>query len=251
MIPKEIINLFKTIENAKPNMTGTNVQAYETIINTLIENPNLVKSIPYEKLIAMSSAIDNVYNTGIAKAGSLAQTTPAGKNVLNNLIKLLENKSQVGKKIAKINSGLLLKIAQAGQDTSLISADSIFSNMIKVGDSRSLNKLFKLLDPADAIKLKAGASNKTLANIIEASKDVSGTVNVTKLLNNWKKLPSEIKTTLFPTQNLTAINNAMFRLNKFSGTLDQKALNEMAEALGKQDGGSEMIGTLTNHVAAK
>ena len=79
MIPKEIINLFKTIENAKPNMTGTNVQAYETIINTLVENPNLVKSIPYEKLIAMSSAIDNVYNTGIAKAGSLAQTTPAGK----------------------------------------------------------------------------------------------------------------------------------------------------------------------------
>ena len=97
----------------------------------------------------MSSAIDNVYNTGIAKAGSLAQDTPAGKNVLNNLIKLLENKSQVGKKIAKINSGLLLKIAQAGQDTSLVSADSIFSNMIKVGDSRSLNKLFKILDPAE------------------------------------------------------------------------------------------------------
>tara|TARA_Y100000034_G_scaffold131008_1_gene190799 strand:- start:539 stop:3994 length:3456 start_codon:yes stop_codon:yes gene_type:complete len=251
MIPKEIMNFFKTLENAKPNMTGTNVQAYETIINTLVENPNLVKTIPYEKLIAMSSAIDNVYNTGIAKAGNLAQDTPAGKNVLNNLIKALENRSKVGKKIAKINSGTLLKLAQSGQDTALISADSVFANMIKTGDSRSLNKLFKLLDPADAIKLKAGASNKTLANIMEASKDVNGTVNVTKLLNNWKKLPTEMKTTLFPTQNLTAINNAMFRLNKFSGTLDRKALDELAEALRKQDGGSEMIGTLTKHVAAK
>ena len=50
-----------------------------------------------------------------------------------------------------------------------------------------------------------------------------------------------MKTTLFPTQNLTAINNAMFRLNKFSGTLDQKALNELADALRKQDGGVDMI----------
>ena len=251
MIPKEIINFFKTIENAKPNMTGTNVQAYETIINTLVENPNLVKTIPYEKLIAMSSAMDNVYNTGIAKAGNLAQDTPAGKNALNNLIKILENRNKVGKKIAKINSGTLLKLAQSGQDTALISADSVFANMIKTGDSKSLNKLLKILGPEDAATLKLGASNKTLANMIDLSKDVSGTVNITKLLNNWQKLPTEMKTTLFPTQNLTAINNAMFRLNKFSGTLDQKALNEMADALRKQDGGVDMIGVLNKHVAAK
>jgi len=251
MIPKEIINFFKTIENASPNMTGTNVQAYETIINTLVENPNLVKTIPYEKIVAMQNAIDNVYNTGIAKAGSLAQTTPAGKDALNNLIKILENRSKVGKKIAKINSGVMLKLAQSGQDTALISADSVFANMIKTGDSKSLNKLFRLLDPKDAATLKLGASNKTLANIIEASKDVSGTVNVTKFLNNWQKLPTSIKTTLFPINNLQSINNAMFRLNKFSGTLDQKALNEMTEALAKQDGGTEMLSILNKHVAAK
>ena len=123
--------------------------------------------------------------------------------------------------------------------------------MIKTGDSKSLNKLLKILGPEDAATLKLGASNKTLANMIDLSKDVSGTVNITKLLNNWQKLPTEMKTTLFPTQNLTAINNAMFRLNKFSGTLDQKALNEMADALRKQDGGVDMIGVLNKHVAAK
>ena len=256
LVPKEIINFLNSVKNAKATTTGLNVNAYESIINTLIENPSIAKNIPFERLVAMQNSLDHVYSSGIAKAGNLAQKTEGGGAILNDLMTILTQRDKVGKQLAKINSNLMINIAKSGENLNLISAESIFTNMIKANDTKSLNRMLSLLPEAQAATVKNDLGKLTLNNVINQSRDVSGVVNISKLINNWTTLNRQVKGNMSDLygNNLQTINNLMTRLNKFSGTLDQKALNELTEAIARQEGGQNFSGAiniLTKQIAAK
>jgi hypothetical protein len=256
LVPKEILNFLDSIKNAKATTTGLNVNAYESIINTLIENPSIAKNIPFERLVAMQNSLDHVYSSGIAKAGNLAQTTEGGKAVLNDLMSILSQRDKVGKQLAKVNSKLMINIAKSGENLDMLGAETIFANMIKTGDTKSLNQILSLLPDAQARTVKSDLGKLSLNNAINASKDVSGAIDIGKFVNNWTTLNKQVKGNMADLygDNLQTINNLVTRLNKLSGTLDQKTLEELTEAIARQEGGQNFSGAiniLTKNVIAK
>jgi len=256
LVPKEIINFLDSVKNAKATTTGLNVNAYESIINTLIENPSIAKNIPFERLVAMQNSLDHVYSSGIAKAGNLAQTTEGGKAVLNDLMSILSQRDKVGKQLAKVNSKLMINIAKSGENLDMLGAETIFANMIKTGDTKSLNQILSLLPDAQARTVKSDLGKLSLNNAINASKDVSGAIDIGKFVNNWTTLNKQVKGNMADLygDNLQTINNLVTRLNKLSGTLDQKTLEELTEAIARQEGGQNFSGAiniLTKNVIAK
>jgi hypothetical protein len=169
---------------------------------------------------------------------------------------ILAQRDKVGKQLAKVNSKLMINIAKSGENLDMLGAETIFANMIKTGDTKSLNQILSLLPDAQARTVKSDLGKLSLNNAINASKDVSGAIDIGKFVNNWTTLNKQVKGNMADLygDNLQTINNLVTRLNKLSGTLDQKTLEELTEAIARQEGGQNFSGAiniLTKNIAAK
>ncbi len=107
-IPKEVSSFLKLIQNSPDTLKGADLGNIERIFSMIAENPNVAKSIGFENIAKMNQAIDASYNSGIANARHLAVdlTNKNANGVVDDLVKVLEIRANVGKKVARIESDL-------------------------------------------------------------------------------------------------------------------------------------------------
>ena len=244
LVPPVVVKFLRELKNIDGYMTGTNLQGVESFIKTVLDDPSLLQKIGFEKIMALNNAVDGVYSTGISRAAYLSQ---GGKTeVVDNLIKALEMRNDVGKKLSKVNGELLTKSAQADETVDLVNANVVFDSLIKTNDFKQLNNLLKALPTEKAALLKTNLNKTVLNDIIEESKGVTGEINVSKLVSKWENISPRMKNELFSLLERQKINGLMYQVRSLSGTIDSAAL----ESLYSKAGG-EWAEVLSTHVAKK
>jgi len=244
LVPPVVVKFLRELKNMDNYMSGTNLQGVESFIKNVLDDPSLLQKIGFEKIMALNNAVDGVYSTGIARATHLSQ---GGKTeVVDNLIKALEMRNNVGKKLSKVNGKLLTKLAQADETVDLVSADAVFDTLIKTNDFKQLNNLLKAMPTEKAALLKTNLNKTVLNDVIEESKGITGEINVSKLVSKWESLSPRMKNELFSINEMQKINGLMFQVKGMSGTIDSAAL----EGLYSKAGG-EWAEVLSTHVVKK
>ena len=244
LVPPVVVKFIRELKNMDNYMSGTNLQGVESFIKNILDDPSLLQKIGFEKIMALNNAVDGVYSTGIARAAHLSQ---GGKTeVVDNLVKALEMRNDVGKKLSKVNGKLLTKLAKADATVDLVNADAVFDTLIKTNDFKQLNNLLKVMPTEKSALLKTNLNKTVLNDVIEESKGVSGQINVSKLVSKWENISPRMKNELFSLNEMQKINGLMFQVKGLSGTIDSAAL----EGLYSKAGG-EWAEVLSTHVAKK
>jgi hypothetical protein len=249
-IPKEVSSFLKVIQNSPDALKGADLGNIERIFSIISENPNVAKAIGFENIAKMNQAIDASYSSGIANARHLAVdlTDKNANGVVDDLVKVLETRAKVGKKVARIESDLFLKLAQEGSEDSLgmINGTSVWNTMIKNNKGKDLSKLINSLPAEKAASLKTDLSKITLNNIVENSRGINGEINVSKIVREWENLSPQIKLNIMPQGEVSNITFQMQKLKNLTGNLDEGAV----EALKGKTGG-EFYEVLINQIAKK
>ena len=244
LVPPVVVKFIRELKNMDNYMSGTNLQGVESFIKNVLDDPSLLQKIGFEKIMALNNAVDGVYSTGIARAAHLSQ---GGKTeVVDNLVKALEMRNDVSKKLSKVNGKLLTKLAQADETVDLVNADAVFDTLIKTNDFKQLNNLLKVMPTEKSALLKTNLNKTVLNDVIEESKGVSGQINVSKLVSKWENISPRMKNELFSINEMQKINGLMFQVKGLSGTIDSAAL----EGLYSKAGG-EWAEVLSTHVVKK
>ena len=249
-IPKEVSNFLKKIQNSPDALKGTDLGNIERVFSMISENPSVAKAIGFENIAKINQAIDASYSSGIANARHLSVdlTNKNANGVVDDLVKVLDTRANVGKKVARIQSDLLLKLAQESSEDSLgmINGTSVWNIMIKNNKAKDLNKLINSLPVKKAASLKTDLSKITLNNIVENSRGINGDINVSKIVREWENLSPQIKLNIMPQGEVANITFQMQKLKNLTGNLDEGAI----EALKGKTGG-EFYKVLTEQIAKK
>jgi len=249
-VPKEVFNFLKKIQNSPDALKGTDLGNIERVFSMISENPSVAKAIGFENIAKINQAIDASYSSGIANARHLAVdlTNKNANGVVDDLVKVLDTRANVGKKVARIQSDLLLKLAQESSEDSLgmINGTSVWNTMIKNNKAKDLNKLINSLPVEKATSLKTDLSKITLNNIVENSRGINGDINVSKIVREWENLSPQIKLNIMPQGEVANITFQMQKLKNLTGNLDEGAI----EALKGKTGG-EFYKVLTEQIAKK
>ena len=249
-IPKEVSNFLKKIQNSPDALKGTDLGNIERVFSMISENPSVAKAIGFENIAKINQAIDASYSSGIANARHLSVdlTNKNANGVVDDLVKVLETRANVGKKVARIESDLLLKLAKESSEDSLgmINGTSVWNIMIKNNKAKDLSKLINSLPVEKAASLKTDLSKITLNNIVENSRGINGDINVSKIVREWENLSPQIKLNIMPQGEVAKITFQMQKLKNLTGNLDEGAI----EALKGKTGG-EFYKVLTEQIAKK